>query len=374
MPRRVFFIGPMGDDYADHIELLQRYFVERLVDKHKYVVVDLPAGGSVGLETENDRVIVITPTVEEQSADIPTNVFHQIDNADLIIADLSGNRPAVVYELAFSHALGIETILVGDIGAKAFFYSGQTRLNHVDFKSDPWKCKTLDLKIDSWVQGRLRFQSARNPLHDFYQAPLLDISAASGLAAGFFENFARPILVGGMIVERRAVVEPHQRWGWMGLSQRREIDSSRVLRGMIVVRPQLLTDDITHMESGVTNILRSHFEGEYTSGKDGRTLIKDKHGRPRTPFFVVRDYVIDIPRTMFSLVYSRRLGRIKDLRDEQMYMYHKMQNVLIDCFFDNLKRQIDDDRYIKDEGTEFHVATLDKLQELIETESAKPPR
>ena len=40
-----------------------------------------------------------------------------------------------------------------------------------------------------------------NPLHDFYEAPLLDISSASGLAAGFYANFARPILDGGFIVD-----------------------------------------------------------------------------------------------------------------------------------------------------------------------------
>ena len=143
----------------------------------------------MGLERNGERVEVYTPSESLTTDDIPHDVFHQIDNADLIIADLSGNRGAVVYELAFAHALGIVTILVSRPADEIFFYSKMYHLNRVDFRADPLIGPSLDKAIDSWVRTRRKLHIAPNPLHKFYEAPLLDISAASGLAAGFYSNF-----------------------------------------------------------------------------------------------------------------------------------------------------------------------------------------
>src|SRR5258706_14794038 len=49
---------------------------------------------------------------ELYGTNIPRDVFSAIDLSDLVIADISHRSPNVMYELAFAHALGINTMLV----------------------------------------------------------------------------------------------------------------------------------------------------------------------------------------------------------------------------------------------------------------------
>lgn len=79
----------------------------------------------------------------------------------------------------------------------------------------------------------------------------------------------------------------------------------------------------------------------------------------------MRNYVIDIPRTIFSLKLSRCLGRLREVRSLEGLLDHNMEHVLIECFFENLKRLILADPTIK--GIGFHVGRVDELEEIIRT-------
>jgi hypothetical protein len=368
---RVFFIGPMSDDYAGHIERLRDYFVDRLTRVRGYARVDGEKSRGVVLEKDEDRVFVIIPSEHEVVGNIPTNVFHQIDIADMVIADLSGKRAPVVYELAMAHALGIDTILVGDT-ADQLFYLQHYRFSRVDFQADVWSSPSLDNHIDLWLDNRLKRPNASNPIHEFYGAPLLDISAASGLAAGFFDNFARPVLGSGTIVERREVSVKHPTLGWLGRKTRQTVETSRPLKGLIVARPRLLTQEIVQFETELFRSLEKSFEPELSRFKNSHVYISiNKHdGGKRTPFFVVNDYAIDVPRTMFSMKFSRRLERLRALALEP-YVDLNMQNVLIECFFDSVLKRITNHRELKIKlearQIEFHVGTAEQIPEIIKT-------
>ena len=78
-------------------------------------------------------------------------------------------------------------------------------------------------------------------------------------------------------------------------------------------------------------------------------------------------YVIDIPRTIFSLKLSRRLGRLAEVPKIAMALDENMQYILIEEFFDNLRRFIRADRTIQARGIEFHVGTADEMTEIIRT-------
>ena len=274
MEWRVFFIGPTAEPYADHIPKLYDYLVGHVKDKHGYEAVEVgSAAGTVLKNRDGDTIAVFTPEEPSSLADIPTNVFHQIDNADLVIADLSGNRPAVVYELAMAHALGVETILVGSRETSTFYFS-HIRLNMVDFQSDPLVSETLALDIDLWMTARLKLRIAQNPFHAFYRAPLLDISPASGLAAGFYDNFARPILMDGKIVERRRSRR------WFGLGSRREDETIRDLRGLIVLRPESLMTEIPAVERILEHVLIGSFGGDVLRGRPNQLFIRVSPHRP----------------------------------------------------------------------------------------------
>lgn len=365
MDWRVFIIGPMNDEYEGHIERLRDYFVKRLINVRKY----RRAGGAHSLGTTLEktegkvvnRVIVMTPDEHEMAGNIPMNVFHQIDNADLVIADLSGKRAAVVYELAFAHALGIETILVGD-NDDQLFYLKQYRFNKVNFKKKV-ASSTLDGHIDLWLDKRRKLPNAPNPIHEFYGAPLLDISTASGLAAGFYDNFARPVLTSGVIVERRQVSQKNR-------PSVSTVEESRPIKGLIVARPLSLRQEIRAFENELSESLQKSFKKKLMRGKPGELFIGiDKNeGGIRTPFFVVNDYVIDVPRTMFSMKFSRRLER---LRGAGPQIDQNMQQVLIECFFHSLLNRIDQYRElqvrIRSGEIEFHIGTANQIAEIIKT-------
>ncbi len=363
MEWRVFVIGPMSKRFPNHIEKLHEFFADDLVKHHGCERVGMSAEGGLVLKNGKDTVVAFTPRKRYLRADIPTNVFHQIDNADLIIADLSGNRPPVVYELAMAHALGVDTILVGGRTTQTFYFS-QIHFHGVDFSEDPITSESLSQDIDLWMRTRRKLRAAQNPLQAFYGAPLLDISAASGLAAGFYDNFARPILVGGEIVQRRRTPT------WLGLGPRREYETTRSVKGLIVLRPESLTAEIPEIEADLAEVLNRNFGAEVLKGKPNHLFIRVRRqsisgteDESRIPFFLVGDYVIDIPRTIFSLKLSRRLGRLLEVRDADVLLDHGMQHVLIECFLHNLQRLIQSDRSTK--GKLFRIATADELPAVI---------
>jgi hypothetical protein len=362
MEWRVFFIGPMSEEegYANHLEILRGFFVDRLTGEHGYAVDGERQGGTVVLRKGDDAVAAVIASEQDLRDDIPTNVFHQIDNADLVVADLTANRPSVVYELAMAHALGIETILVGSPETQSFYFS-QIRFNGIDFRADRGAPESLNREIDGWVEERRKSHHARNPLSKFYGAPLFDISAASGLAAGFYDNFARPILVSGEIVERRPI------GGWRGVFGPKESETTRPLRGFIVLRPDRLTDKIPDIEARLAKSLEGHFgPGEVLPGKAGQLFVRLADRSSRIPFFLVRDYMIDIPRTMFSLRLSRRLVRLQGLAGVPRTLDQNMQDVLIERFFRNVVAMVQENDDIRDKGIAFGVGKLEEIPALIE--------
>lgn len=370
MEWRVFFIGPMSQPYGDHLEKLRRYFTDRLISRHRYQIAENSELGGVVLVKEDDRITAIVPEEQGLSADIPTNVFHEIDNADLLIADLSGDRTAVVYELAMAHALGVDTILVGEPKTPSFYFS-QIRFSPLDFNADPLESRTLGHDIDLWLKTRLKQRGGNNPFHNFYGAPLLDVSAASGLAAGYYENFAGPVLVHGEIVERSTV----PRWFGLRRSPREEV---RPLKGLVVLRPESLNASIRETETELTRILEQALPGLTARGNADQLFIalgrspalargsrgKSATGNVRTPFFVVKDYAIDIPRTIYSLKLSRRLKRMVPLKISRNLDLN-MQHVLIECFFSQLKMLVEDDSHIRERGTKLYDGTKGDLPEIL---------
>jgi hypothetical protein len=57
--------------------------------------------------------VVRADTMEMHSATLTDHIYSGIKDADLIIADISENRPNVMYELGYAHALSKPVILIG---------------------------------------------------------------------------------------------------------------------------------------------------------------------------------------------------------------------------------------------------------------------
>jgi hypothetical protein len=372
MEWRIFFIGPMGSsaggktaasDLSSHLPKLMDFVVDHLQSTHGYVsdgeCADRLTGGAtvtgISLVKGQDRILVLTPFALYDPADIPSNVFDAIDDSDLIIADLSGNKPAVIYELAFAHALGIRTIMVGGPDERSFYFS-QTRLAQVNFETDPISSADLEGHLNNWLKDKNKRFDSPNPLTSFYGAPLPDISAAAGLGAGFYDNFARPILTDGSIIEK----------------QPDGSEEVRALKGLIVLRPDNLDQRINQLKEALLLELDANFPKPMPSekekvkeGKQNEIFIRTREG-PRIPFFLIDDWMIDIPRTMFSLALSPRLVRSVESKKNKALRYN-MEQVLIERFFEAVKGFLAKDRNIEDNERRFHFGGIKEIPGIIRT-------
>jgi hypothetical protein len=370
MEWRIFFIGPIGNKKSGKGSAKTVGHSPHLSKLHKYVVSHLETSGytqtnlaghiptqdshtnGVSLERGGDKITVLIPSDLHDSGNIPEEIFDAIDHSDLIIADLSGNRPEVIYELAFAHALGIETILVGGPNTRSF-YLLPNRIINIDFRAKTISSPDLDAVFDWWLNRKNKLFNSTNPMQQFYGVPLPDISAPSGLAAGFYDNFARPILTGGEIVHRELNSEGT-------VSEHRS-----AIKGLIVLRPENLASSIMEMEDALEELLNSRFPGEVKRGAPEKTFILTNEGA-RTAFFLVRDYLIDIPRTMFSLALSPRLRRYTDKS-----LKSDMEGVLINRFFASVKNYLAHDQVIREEKKKFHFGSIEEIPSIIETGQSK---
>lgn len=343
-------------DYSSHLPKLHAYLIDYLTKERGYKLTSGDRIKGATLEKRGERIITLTPSGLYGPSNIPTNVFDTIDDSDLVIADLSGNKPAVVYELAFCHALGIRTIVVGGSKERSFYFS-QMRFAEVAFQDEQLSSDDLNGQIDSWLKGRNKRFDSSNPLTDFYGAPLPDISAATGLAAGFYKNFARPILVNAEIVYK---------------SKHDGSEEPQRPAGLIVLRPKDFAQKRSEVKEALWKQLVSSFpEEKVMSGDSGEVFIRLKEDNQiRTEFFLVDGYLIDVPRTMFSLDLSPRLSikRDKALKSKDKAL-RNMEGVLIERFFEAVKRYLERDANIDERM--FHVGSIREIPSIIKKRKSK---
>jgi hypothetical protein len=277
---------------------------------------------------------------EQYGNDIPTDVFHSIDLSELIIADISARSPSVIYELAMAHALGIPTILIddqqtynGEASKKPVFYLNQARILRLETRSIEEMRQKLEPLIRDWNNGRAKYT---NPLTRFYDLHLVDVSAIAGIAAGYAENFVKPIM--------DAIADTANAFG-----QAPGVDPP--LR-LVVVLPKDL-DNLAAFESNVMASLEKGFPG-----KVSRVALAVKPGgRDKRTVIYVEGVVIDLARTLFPIRRSKRLTRLKNEPERS-----RMEKKLIANFKVSLENQAHD----SDDISQSHLRIV-RLNSLVAT-------
>lgn len=227
--------------------------------------------------------------------DIVHGVLSRLDIADLVIfnmtpkGDAAEASPNVMYELALVHALGIPAILVRQDGrGKVPFYAAQMRQQRVArFEpgaiADKLRQPLLDF-LDPRTNGGELINSR---VTQFYHGlPILDISAATGLATGYYYNFVSRLITEG---------------GFIGLYPDR-------IRQVVVVRPSSVGS------SYPADLQRLH----NTLAGAGINLTCERDLQPPPGdslgplwFSHVDGIVVDLPRTIYPLKIAPRLLSFK---------------------------------------------------------------
>jgi hypothetical protein len=107
---KAFVIGPIGDkDATDGSP--ERISYEEGIQVYEEVII--PACTAFGFETVRADMI-------SRSGEIPEQIFRQLRDCQIVIADLTGANPNVMYELGLRHTTGRLTIQIGEKGRLPF--------------------------------------------------------------------------------------------------------------------------------------------------------------------------------------------------------------------------------------------------------------
>lgn len=107
---KAFVIGPIGDKDADDRSDARVAYEEGI---QVFEDVIAPACTAFGLEAVRADMI-------SQTGEIPEQIFRQLRDCPVVIADLTGANPNVMYELGLRHTTGRVTIQIGEKGRLPF--------------------------------------------------------------------------------------------------------------------------------------------------------------------------------------------------------------------------------------------------------------
>ena len=345
----VLVLGPMNEDeaVADSCLPVQKA-VQQLLQEPAFE--DLLSRNSIAKE---DRRVHVPEKIGGQ--DIIQSVLARLDVADLVIFNLTPKKDKeeasanVFYELGLVHALGIPAIFIiqGDAG-KVPFYAREIRLNRVANFETETLTNALRSVLFDFLSGH---DPENNYLNDrvsqFYGLPIVDISAAVGLATGYYYNF-----ISRLITEGR----------FLGLYP-------QLIRQVLIVRPTSVSSTYQADLEALKKSLQTQGHSlttEKLSAPDGDTLGP-------LWFDHVQGIVIDIPRTVYPLQRSPRIlafhqhhQNFKSATAERVYTQRLSQfgDQLVDRFMDGLRYQV------RVDGTQvrskiLHYTDIEKAPQLV---------
>lgn len=187
---KAFVIGPIGDKDADDGSSARQGYEEGI---QVFEDVVAPACTAFGLEAVRADMI-------PQTGEIPEQIFRQLRDCPVVIADLTGANPNVMYELGLRHTTGRVTIQIGEKGRLPFDVAAirtimfkRTEAGLVQARKDLAKslAANLDTGGDPVTATRIWFEaSLLEPKTPPPESPKIVEAATDEEALGFLELLA----------------------------------------------------------------------------------------------------------------------------------------------------------------------------------------
>ncbi|MAQ94053.1 MAG: hypothetical protein CMM84_11080 [Rhodothermaceae bacterium] len=273
----ILVLGPMGEDEAGPTSTLpiRDALVALLAEDEARALLDERA-----IVSTNVRV----PEGQSQ-AEIVENVLSLLDTADLVVFNLTPkesnpDRANVFYELGLVHALGIPSMAVVLDGAAVPFYAWTMSQSRVPDFEVATLADALRAPLRDFLRRDVSFVNDR--VSQFYRnVPIVNISAAVGLAAGYYFNFLARLISEG---------------GFLG-------HYPNAYRHVVYVRPSSLE---TTYQADQERLRRALGEEGLTLEKGSLDAVPSDNKGPLW-YDHVGDVVVDIPRAIYPLRRSPRL-------------------------------------------------------------------
>lgn len=170
-PKKCFVIAPIGDPNS-----IMRRKTDGLIDS-----VISPVLEPLGFE------VIIAHKIAEPGS-ITNHITQHLLEDDLVIADLTGHNPNVMYELAIRHAKRLPVLIVAESGTKLpFDVSSELTIFYTDDKKGVME---LQDGLKSLVPAAIKEQKPDNPV---YQAAK-ELVIKQGIGVGKEGDFQRLML------------------------------------------------------------------------------------------------------------------------------------------------------------------------------------
>lgn len=287
---KLFVVGP--HDEARY-QLIREY-IERVVNERA--------------DAAEINLSVTIPTDNPRSDDFNDWIFGQIDSCDLLVADLTGFNPNVIYEVAFAHTLGLPCAYLR-FDEPAIRQLDDTDLDKIEhyFKLSLIPRVTFDelssgqsAGFNNQLDAVLSVSSATGEtiLSSYYRgvAPI-DAEFVRGLAEGYYRNFLGPVLTCELPEEysryRLRILIPDT-------FELPDSDVRRAASGELGKGRTDLTSNSLGRELGV-----SHANKPTAPNRFKRIVLGQKlSGRPETEYF------FDIPTTLLTITKSSKYRKV----------------------------------------------------------------
>lgn len=292
---------------------------------------------------------ILSPTNRRENV-LVTSILNLIEQAELIVVDLTGERFNTAYEVGIIHALGLPHIFVSADTSPPFYLQNSEvilRLNSID-KFDPQlrthqelRQRMRDFSSNSDEENFARFSG--NGITEFYQGlPIVDIAGPSGLAAGYYANFLRRIFGPNGFLGAKVNAD------WVSTTGGARSEQRAVLQvgGVIVVRPPsdglgLPGDDLQKLSHALSELglERLRVTLQPREADDKRTFGCDLLIDRKTGEFVQPAIVLDMPTTLQALQYAPRVRRLT-AQAHGSALGLKRRNRLVQLMVDSFARNI----------------------------------
>jgi hypothetical protein len=327
---------------------------------------------------------VITPESPDETGIIDL-VMSEIEQADLVVLDLTGDRASVAYEAGIIHALGIPHIFVTQDEETSFYFSGVRVIRGLQLRADfdpantgPSQRELFERLSKFLSSASVRTAMSGNIVTAHFELPLVDLAGPAGMAASYFTNAVKRYIRPNGFAGRQCKLlfkeeRPSRFGGSKTVASTRSVAAE--VKALVAVEPpaqlsQSFFEDDKTLKAALKD-LGLELERATIAGDD--PLDKRDYGGWFDAKGIARGSTvcIEIPTIVYPLTESPRILRLRKRRsrfhDEQRQIMQEVEEraleKLLESFKRNLFYHIDLEREANRDG--FHYVSLRSLPDTL---------